>query len=276
MAFQCVFVFISPFSTLPRSSRPLPLLLRPAWPVPPRPARSTSAGLLGCTGRRASHYPRRSGAHGGRHCRGGGGQLLAWLPSLPPARLVWRGRRARQPIPEAGRAGAGPPGAGPALPGGGGTAEGAASAAAQAHGPRPFPGRPGISGHLGDPAHLVSSQQGTLRVIPAASSASLGSSDRPPWGPAAAGEPPLPPLGSPHPRTPASRSASACKSPRSNSPSDLHRKKEASQCEPSPHFADKKTRQAKGRNLPKATQLESSRAGTPGGSGFKHQALNHG
>lgn len=28
--------------------------------VPPRPARSTSAGLLWCIGRRASHYPRRS------------------------------------------------------------------------------------------------------------------------------------------------------------------------------------------------------------------------
>lgn len=90
----------------------------PALPALPRPASS------GASAGGPPIIP--AGAHGGRHCRGGGGQLPAWLPSPPPARLVWRGRRARQPIPVARRAGAGPPGAGPAQPGGGGAAKGAA------------------------------------------------------------------------------------------------------------------------------------------------------
>lgn len=74
----------------------------PALPALPRPA-SSGAWAGG-----PPIIP--AGAHGGRHCRGGGGQLPAWLPSPPPARLVWRGRYAHQPIPAAGRAGAGPPG----------------------------------------------------------------------------------------------------------------------------------------------------------------------
>lgn len=110
----------------------------PALPALPRPASS------GASAGGPPIIP--AGAHGGRHCRGGGGQLPAWLPSPPPARLVWRGRRARQPIPAAGRAGAGPPGAGPAQLGGGGTAKGAAEPCWLR--PRPAtPGRQGIPGH---------------------------------------------------------------------------------------------------------------------------------
>lgn len=111
----------------------------PALPALPRPASS------GASAGGPPIIP--AGAHGGRHCRGGGGQLPAWLPSPPPARLVWRGRRASQPIPVAGRAGAGPPGLDLPSQEAGTPPRVPWSRAGCCPGPPTLPGRPGNPGH---------------------------------------------------------------------------------------------------------------------------------
>lgn len=169
---SCVFVFISPFSTLPRSRRALPLLPRPVWPrlsPPCCPARSTSAGLLWCIGRRASHYPRRSTRREALQRRRRPAAGLAPLPAAGEAGVEGAARSPANPR--------GPPGGGRAA--GGWTCpagrrgrsqgcRGAALAAAQV-GRRRSPAGGGSRGISLPP------KQGTLKVVPRTSSASPGS-----------------------------------------------------------------------------------------------------
>lgn len=107
-----VFVFISPFSTLLRAThthKVLPLLLCLGWPVPPCPARSTSAGLLWCMGRRASHYPRRSARREALQRRRRPAAGLAPLPAAGEAGVEGAARTPANPRgwPGGGRAAGG-------------------------------------------------------------------------------------------------------------------------------------------------------------------------
>lgn len=141
---SCVFVFISPFSTPEPQEGPAP---PPAsgWPVPPRPAALPRPASRGASAGGPPIIP--AGAHGGRHCRGGGGQLPAWLPSPPPGGWCGGGGAlaSQSPRPAGrgqGRRGLDLPsreaGAPPRVP---------RSRAGCCPGLLPLPGRPGIPGH---------------------------------------------------------------------------------------------------------------------------------
>lgn len=165
---SCVFVFISPFSTLPRSRRALPLLLRPVWPrlsppcplylgrpplvhrpagLPLSPPERTEGGTAeeAAASCRLGSPPRRR-----RGWCGGGGALASQSP-WPAGR--GQGRRGLDlPSREAG--------APPRVP---------RSCAGRCPGLPPLPGRPGI------PGHPASSRVGDPEGDTRASSASPGS-----------------------------------------------------------------------------------------------------
>lgn len=132
-AFQCVFVFMPPSPPLPRSTGHCPSSsAQPACPSPP--CRPTSAGLLWCMGRRASHYPRRSARREALQRRR---RPAAGLAPLPAAGEAGVEGAARSPANPRGRPGGGRAAGGWTCPAGRRGrlrgCRGAASAAAQAH-----------------------------------------------------------------------------------------------------------------------------------------------
>lgn len=162
--------------------------------VPPRPARSTSAGLLWCIGRRASHYPRRSARREALQRRRRPAAGLAPLPAAGEAGVEGAARSPANPCgrPSGGRAAGGwtcPVGRRGHRQG----CRGAVLAAAQARHSRQ-------AGDPGTPPPPPESRG--RRYYPEASSASSGSKTDCAWGRAdVGGIPRLGPLS--NPRTPA-------------------------------------------------------------------------
>lgn len=159
VAFQCVFVFMSPFSVLPKSRRTLPLLLCPVWPrpsppcplylgrpplvhrpegLPLSPPERTEGGTAeeAAASCRLGSPPRRR-----RGWCAGGGALASQSP-----RPAGRGQGHRGLDLPSGEAGA-PPGVPRSRAGGG-------------PGLPPLPDRPGI------PGHPASSREEDPKVIP--------------------------------------------------------------------------------------------------------------